>query len=186
MLRNFDFIDTSAIFVGTQSYDSEYYTIAKVNSDLKPYWIKYFSEKDSIAHAVIGVTATSDGGFMTYGIKGKKGDFLYIPYEYGSWAIKLDANGNTVSTKDPGSDAWEITVFPNPSAGDFKIEISGQSSDAKLLLFDIQGREVKRYTDLNTGTNTFIFDNLQTGTYIWKLLSKDKEIGEGKWVKVGL
>lgn len=184
--KNFDFIDTSAIFAGTQTYDSEYFTIAKVNSDLKPYWIKYFSEMDSAAHLINGVTATYDGGFIVYGFKGKKVEFTYLPYEFGSWALKLDTNGNTVSTYDPESNAWEITVFPNPSSGDFKIEISGHSSDTRLVLYDIQGREVKRYTDLHTGTNTFIFDNLQTGTYIWKLLSKDKEIGEGKWVKVGL
>lgn len=186
MLQNFDFLDTSSIYVGTQSYDSGFYTIAKVNSELKPYWIKYFSENDSIAHAITGVTATSDGGFIVYGIKGKKVEFTYLPFEYGSWAIKLDANGKTVSTKDSGSDAWEITIFPNPSAGDFKIDISGHSSDAKLLLFDIQGREVKRYTDLHTGTNTFVFDKLPQGTYIWKLLTKEKEIGDGKWVKFGL
>lgn len=182
--QNLDYIDTSEIYFGVQNSNLTYYSVGKVNSNLDPYWIKYFSLSDPDRHYVWSITATLDGGCIIVGAKGQ--DFENeIPNDLSAWAIKLDADGNTVSTKDPGSDAWEITVFPNPSSGDFKIDISGQSSDAKLLLFDIQGREVKRYTDLHTGTNTFIFDNLPQGTYIWKLLNKEKEIGNGKWVKLG-
>lgn len=181
--QNFDYIDTSEIYFGVQDKFLDYFAVAKVNSNLEPYWIKYYSVNDELAHYAWNIIATSDGGCV---VAGSKGSLYSNPLKRTAWAIKLDANGNTVSTKDPGSDAWEITVFPNPSSGDFKIDISGQSLDAKLLLFDIQGREVKRYTDLHTGTNTFIFDKLPQGTYIWKLLTQEKEIGDGKWVKLGL
>ncbi|HRQ30837.1 MAG TPA: hypothetical protein PLU49_12220, partial [Saprospiraceae bacterium] len=149
--KSFDFIDTSAIFMGTQFGDSGYYTLAKVNSNLRPYWIKYMSENDSIAHAVLGIEASSDGGLLVYGGKGEKVDYSYIPINAGSWILKLDENGNTVSTHDPVPGKWEITVFPNPSAGDFRIDIAGDTQDATLMLFDMQGRMMRHYEQLGQG-----------------------------------
>ncbi len=183
--QSFDYIDTTEIFFGVQNSNLTYYSVGKVNSNLDPYWIKYFSLSDSDRHYVWSLTATQDGGCVIVGAKGQ--DFENeIPKDLSAWAIKLDSDGNTVSTKDTGSNEWEITVFPNPSSGDFKIDIAGQPNDTQLVLYDIQGRVLKSYDHLPEGTNTFIFDDLPTGTYIWKLLTKEKEIGDGKWVKHGL
>ncbi len=182
--KSFDFIDTSAIFMGTQFGDSGYYTLAKVNSNLRPYWIKYMSENDTVAHAVLGILACSDSGFLIYGRKGKKVDYLYNPLGGGSWILKLDENGNTVSTADPVPGKWEITVFPNPSAGDFRIDIAGDTQDATLMLFDMQGRMMRLYEQLEQGQHTFDYSALPVGTYIWKLMHKGKALGEDRWVKV--
>ncbi len=182
--KSFDYIDTSAIYMGTQFGDSGYYTLAKVNSNLQPYWIRYMSENDTIAHAILGILACSDGGFLVYGIKGKKVDYSFIPIDAGSWILKLDENGNTVSTADPVPGKWEITVFPNPSAGDFRIDIAGDTQDATLMLFDMQGRMMMHYEQLEQGQHTFDFSDLPVGTYIWKLMHKGKALGEDRWVKV--
>ncbi len=181
--KSLDFIDTSTIYMGTQFGDSGYYTLAKVNSNLQPYWIRYMSENDTIAHAIMGLVACSDGGFLVYGIKGKKVDYP-IPVDYGTWILKLDENGNTVSTADPVPGKWEITVFPNPSAGEFRIDIAGDSQDATLMLFDMQGRMMRNYEQLGQGQHTFDFSDLPVGTYIWKLMHKGKALGEDRWVKV--
>ncbi len=154
--NHFDFIDTSSIFIGTQDFFYSYFTIAKVNSKLYPKWIKYMSVDDQYMNFLIFLTCLSDGGVI---ISGNKASYL-LKTKFNSWALKLDSDGNTVSTKDTGSKSWEITVFPNPSSGDFKIDIAGQPNDTKLVLYDIQGREVKRYKGLDVGTNTFFFDDL--------------------------
>jgi hypothetical protein len=142
------------------------------------------SENDTIAHAIMGLVACSDGGFLVYGIKGKKVDYSYIPVDYGTWILKLDENGNTVSTADPVPGKWEITVFPNPSTGDFRIDIAGDTQDATLMLFDMQGRMMRHYEQLGQGQHTFDFSALPVGTYIWKLTHKGKALGEDRWVKV--
>ncbi|HRQ30522.1 MAG TPA: T9SS type A sorting domain-containing protein, partial [Saprospiraceae bacterium] len=178
--QNFDFIDTSNIFFGTMSLFLDHYAVSKVNSNLDPYWVKFFSKGDNIDHVIWTISATSDGGCIVSGGKGKytywNGNFTGTP-----WAIKLDENGNTVSTHDPVPGKWEITVFPNPSAGDFRIDIAGDTQDATLMLFDMQGRMLRHYEQLGQGQHTFDFSDLPVGTYIWKLMHKGKALGEDRW-----
>ena len=181
--RDFDYIDTSNIYVSSRHRYFDYNTIAKVNSELEPYWIKYYSEGDTLGHYLSSIKATSDGGCILTGASGPRyGDFIIIN-DYGSWMKKFDSDGNTVSTLDPNNNTWSITVFPNPSPGEFKIDIDGVSNRTKLKLFDIQGREVKNYGNLTQGTNNLNMYDVSSGMYIWNLEKEGKVIGTGKWVK---
>ncbi len=183
IVQNFDLIDTSNIFYGTMDMFFDHYAVSKVNSNLDPYWIKYFSTGDDKHHYVWSIMATVDGGCI---VSGGKGIFSLsdLSFTGSPWAIKLDENGNTVSTADPVPGKWEITVFPNPSAGEFRIDIAGDSQDATLMLFDMQGRMMRNYEQLGQGQHTFDFSDLPVGTYIWKLMHKGKALGEDRWVKV--
>ncbi|MDV7401217.1 hypothetical protein RZS08_57910, partial [Arthrospira platensis SPKY1] len=69
-IQNFDFIDTSQIFFGAFSMWVEYFGVSKVNSNMEPYWLKYFSRDDDVQHVVWSVVATSDGGCVMTGGKG--------------------------------------------------------------------------------------------------------------------
>ncbi len=70
-----------------------------------------------------------------------------------------------------------MTVFPNPSKGDFTVEISSskQIKQANVQLTDLTGKVIStRSITLEEGNNQILFDGmeLQMGTYIVKLLSE--------------
>ena len=181
--QNLDWIDTSAIFIAQHDILKFYFTVAKVNSDLEPYWIKYFGKNDTITNFGWSVIATSDGGCVLAGGIAENSWPGSITNLLTGWLLKLDSEGNHVSTTDTPNSNWEITVFPNPSSGDFRIDLTGVSGESELRLYDLQGREIRKYDHLNEGENDFDFSYLSSGMYIWKLMCKGEEIGNGKWVK---
>ncbi len=185
--KNYDYKDTSVIFVGNyEAYYSRHFTIAKLNSNLDPYWIKYYSEEDSIFHYLFSITSTNDGGFILTGGIGNIEDIVppdFVPKNLRAWVKKYDTDGNSVTTEEISKELWEITVFPNPSHGDFKITIIGDSKNVVLRMYDMQGRIVKTFNNLNSGTNYVDFQKLSPAIYIWKLENAGIEIGYGKWVK---
>jgi hypothetical protein len=180
--RAFDYIDTSAIYIGAQDIWYKNHTLAKVNSKLEPIWIKYLSMDDTLGHLVWTMKATNDGGCILVGSQGKyrKGN---LPKGRGAWMKKFDSNGNSVGIQENHEKSWEITVFPNPSQGEFIIEIDGNAQKTNLQLFDMQGRKVKDFNNLVLGKNHLNMYNLFQGMYIWKLEKNGKIIGDGKWFK---
>ncbi len=106
-----------------------------------------------------------------------------LPKGLGAWMKKFDADGNSVSTQDIPKSLWEITLFPNPSQGDFKIAIDGNAQKTMLQLYDMQGRKVKSFSNLVEGINYINMYNVPKGIYLWKLEKEGRIIGDGKWVK---
>ncbi len=181
--RSLDYIDTSNIFVASQEYHFNYYTLSKVNSKLTPYWIKYCSVDDTLGHTLFSMKATLDGGCLVAGGKGNKEYEFARPGLIGSWMQKFDSDGNTVSTTELAPNAWSITVYPNPSSGEFSINIEGKAQNTKLELYDMQGRVVKRFTGLIQGKNRLDMYDIPHGIYVWQLSRAGKILGTGKWVK---
>ncbi len=179
--RNFDFIDTSTIYAGCQDGYFKYYILSKFNSNLHPYWIKYFGD-DGKGRMLWNTTATSDGGVILSGSKGKYREYL-LPEKQGAWIQKFDSDGNTVSTTELTPNAWSITVYPNPSQGAFIINIEGKAQNVKLELYDMQGRVAKKFTGLIQGKNRLDMYDIPHGIYVWQLKRAGKILGTGKWVK---
>ena len=179
--RNFDYIDTSIIYAGCQEGNFKNFTLAKFNSNLNAYWIKYFGD-DGKGRMLWNITATSDGGVILSGSKGKYREYL-LPENQGAWMQKFDSDGNTVSTIEPTSNAWSITVYPNPSSGEFSINIESKAQNTKLELYDIQGKIVKRFPSLIQGKNRLYMYDIPHGIYVWQLSRAGKILGTGKWVK---
>jgi len=130
---------------------------------------EYYYKKDNRAEKIDFVEEISDNNLELY--------------EYGSWMKKFDADGNSVGTSDIPKSSWEITVYPNPSQGDFKVDIGGNARDTRLKLFDMQGKLVKTYDNLLSGINRLNLQNLSQGMYVWKMEKDGKILGSGKWVK---
>ena len=127
-------------------------------------------------------TATSDGGVILSGSKGKYREYL-LPENQGAWMQKFDSDGNTVSTTELTPNAWSITVYPNPSQGEFSINIEGKAQNAKLELYDMQGRVAKKFSSLIQGKNRLDMYDIPQGIYVWQLSRAGKILGTGKWVK---
>ncbi|MEZ4908891.1 MAG: T9SS type A sorting domain-containing protein [Saprospiraceae bacterium] len=181
--QNYDWIDTNSIFVGQQDLMTFYLTIARVNSKLDPFWIKYIGRNDTIFNYGWSVIATSDGGCVLTGGVGEALSPGYIQGLLSGWLLKLDSEGNHISSTTMPNNNWEITVFPNPSIGDFRIDLGGEIGGSELHLYDLQGRELEKYKNLSEGENDFDFSELVSGVYIWNLMRKGEVIGKGKWVK---
>lgn len=70
-----------------------------------------------------------------------------------------------------------ITVYPNPTAGTFNIDLANVKEAADLQLFDAQGRLINTHT-LSNGKNT-ITEDISSGTYLL-LINVDGEFSAHK------
>ncbi len=181
--RNFDWIDSSSIFIGAHEVSyGKYFVLANFNSNIRLNWIKYYGTGSKHGYIPYSILATQDGGCVVAGLRGKPKKYQ-VPENRKAWMMKFDAEGNTVSTDDFEKSDWSITVYPNPSSGDFKLYVEGSHKSAKLHISDMQGRQIKAITDIKQGDNSFNFSNFPKGMYIWTLEDKGGVIGSGKWVK---
>jgi hypothetical protein len=78
----------------------------------------------------------------------------------------------------------KVEFFPNPFHDETTIEIhSLQPLDkTTLLVFDISGKKVAEFTISEGTTHTIKVNHLAAGTYVWSLLSGEKELTQGKWI----
>lgn len=80
------------------------------------------------------------------------------------------AGPNCVLSVDQFNKNKAINVFPNPSKGNFNIQIKDFSGNVNISIFDINGREVYSLKNDNfDGQKTIQTGKLQTGLYILKL-----------------
>lgn len=181
--KGIDWVDTSAIFVGANNVlGGRFYSLAQFDSNLNPKWIKYMGLDDGLSYTFYTLLATKDGGCVLFGLRE---EYTGIPVFINpkAYAIKFDADGNTVSTQEPNAQAWSATVFPNPSPGYFKLKIEGRASESTLQIVDMAGRKVAEYAKLEKGENRFDLSYLSAGIYVWQLMHRGELIGSGKWVK---
>ena len=83
-------------------------------------------------------------------------------------AIIADVNN---FTKD-----WKVNLFPNPSSGQFTVELDGIFGDVELSIIDIAGKQIRtwNYSSIATGWKTTInASELAKGIYILKVKSDD-------------
>ena len=76
-----------------------------------------------------------------------------------------------------------VLIFPNPSNNSFIIEFDNKPTDKYTLhLFDIQGRLVRKITDIQTDRLEIERKNLKSGTYFFQLLAAEQVIATKKIV----
>ncbi len=99
--------------------------------------------------------------------------------------VQVDNNGEDkiygpVSVSCAGSRNG-MMVFPNPSKGEFTVEISSDdnNSQAEIRILDLAGKTVTtRVVDIEAGNNQVMFNEteLQRGSYIVRLISGNNEM----------
>ncbi len=173
-----DHIYTGGFYRDTQSS----FCISKYDSDLNLLWRKFIKYKDKDKYYMVSMEATSDSCIVVGGNRkeynSETGERIYKPF-----IMKISPNGSTVSTEDIEKTDWAITVYPNPSQGDFKLYVEGTHKSAKLHISDMQGRQIKVINTIKQGENYFNFSDIPQGMYVWTLENKTGVIGSGKWVK---
>lgn len=89
---------------------------------------------------------------------------------------RLFAIDNPLSTEDFGLDNFKL--YPNPNAGNFNIEFTSQTStDIKIAVYDIQGRQIldKNYPNTGTFSQNLQLNNVQSGVYLVNINDGDKK-----------
>ncbi len=76
----------------------------------------------------------------------------------------------------------KVEVYPNPfkDITTFEIKSENYKLPYKLEVFDMLGKKVRSIDNINSNTFNFSSDDLESGIYLYKVLSFDKEIGKGK------
>ena len=78
----------------------------------------------------------------------------------------------------------EVKVFPNPMSEHLTVILPPSVSKAKIVFYDLLGREIKRKDDIETHTVHIERENLKRGMYIYKIEDQRGYIKTGKiWVE---
>ncbi|MBK7174831.1 MAG: T9SS type A sorting domain-containing protein [Bacteroidales bacterium] len=128
------------------------------------------------------IIATSDGGAL---ITGNRYDYHYPDIKkYHIFALKVNSEG--LITEIPEDASWQISdaiVCPNPGNEYFDAIVGIQHPTSTLYVYDMNGKLVFK-NKLNQVTSRIKTGSLPYGTYLYKFVSKNKVIGNGKWIKM--
>ena len=99
----------------------------------------------------------------------------------GAYLIGIDEEGvEGIISVDEEKPLSPMTVYPNPSTGDFNIQLDSYSSDDyQLVVFDISGRIVlNEVVSINEGYNKFEInlESVPNGAYYLVLTSSDRRM----------
>lgn len=97
------------------------------------------------------------------------GDFRYMAFDAFTW---VKDTGIVLSTDELKKSKNNLSVFPNPTTGQFSIETS---EDSKAQLYDQSGKILKDF-ELTKGINRENIAELPSGTYLLKTSSESKKI----------
>lgn len=99
-----------------------------------------------------------------------------------SWFTLAVPPDTTSGIHNPASNTPEISVYPNPSNGNFIIQWPLSSSPVSLRIFDAQGKKVLDITALNASPVTVRLP--KTGVYILEAISAGRMPGHQKIIVV--
>lgn len=77
---------------------------------------------------------------------------------------------------------YEISVFPNPSAGAYNVQFGDTVNRVQVSLYGIDGRFISRRTE-NSGNFNFDISNLEAGIYMLDLFIDEKYVYRSELVK---
>ncbi|MBS1741252.1 MAG: T9SS type A sorting domain-containing protein, partial [Bacteroidetes bacterium] len=127
------------------------------------------------------ILATPDGGCMiTAGIY----DYVNSPnMQHDIYIIKLDANGGITSVNNltPQPDK-SVSLYPVPAQHQLFVSFSG-SGHFDLQLYDMAGKMVGSYPNLDKQTRSLDISTLASGSYFYTVKHSNGSTETGKWIK---
>ncbi len=98
---------------------------------------------------------------------------LYIDTILGYFApracVALGLDCWSSSTKDISDANVNLKMSPNPATSDISITVSDETPIRSYSVFDISGRAVRNYSNVNTSTVTLKRESLQNGLYLVRM-----------------
>jgi hypothetical protein len=118
-------------------------------------------------------------------IAGEFFDNLAVPFNchFDPFVLKVNSEGLIVNTQSNELPlAQEAIVFPNPGSDYLQVKLAVQHKTATLQLFDLNGRMVHT-EEIRGDMQRVQTATLPAGIYPYRISTKDRVIGSGKWVK---
>jgi hypothetical protein len=179
----FDISPDSSIYLATNEAPftgSLSFSVGKFDMQLNLLWQMKFESLGQYRYSFWGMEATNDNGIVLYGKRWNWSGSISAAY-----IIKFDSKGNLTWTNNIDKQEFATTIsYPNPSSGIMNIDLDNFNGKANLSIYDSVGRRVFRQDQITSGQSTFDLSDLPSGMYIYKLHQGNKEISNGKWVKM--
>ncbi len=181
-----DFIDTNKIYVaGTHNFCRSspfcpvhsWFSLNQMDTSLNINWQHFYGGDAN--YTLYGIRATSDGGCLLFG---SRYNLNASTPERDIYAFKVNADGLIFSTGIISPKFHEAILYPTPGSDQLVIESNPQISGAEFVMTSMNGVNVIS-TIINSGKMTIKTHTLNTGTYIWRIINKNKVVESGKWVK---
>lgn len=146
-------------------------------------WMKQFdnfSGPNNYFEGLYGIETSFDGGYIACG------DVAYKP-KSDAWVVKTDSSGCDLASCMPSGindffdNSTGINCYPNPSNGNFLIELTNNNSlsDYEILITDILGRQI---SSIMPTSNKIPIKDLKAGIYLIELRSKGLKLTSRKVV----
>jgi hypothetical protein len=86
-----------------------------------------------------------------------------------------------VSVENITAQRLDISLFPNPNNGTFKLQVDSEIENGELILFNSLGQKVHEQKIVQ-GENNIKTNFLAIGLYNYVILENKKQVGNGKIV----
>ena len=111
------------------------FALAKFDINLNKIWEIRYGNTTLYRFSLWGMEATHDNGVLIYGRRTRLSDNKPTGY-----LVKFNSEGNIVWTQNVPKDLQWIKTYPNPTVGEFTIELQDFSGKAEVRIFDTMGR----------------------------------------------
>jgi hypothetical protein len=80
--------------------------------------------------------------------------------------------------------AGKVTVYPNPTSGQFTIQLTGISSQWSVEVYNVLGEKVYSQAGITNATSNINLGNQPNGIYLYRVISNENSsmVGQGKIV----
>lgn len=170
-----DYTNGDSVFKAQRTEYGEYFS-SNWNTYLPCTTNTYYGYIQGLGQIYNGQSTSFDGG-------GSSGQFLNLIYAHkGSGKVYGHPSYFTVGVYEASDDNSPL-LFPNPTTGDFSIQLSrySEKENRQLRVFNAAGQLLKQ-TALKQEFNTIKNDGMAKGAYYWQISSEELIIGKGKLV----
>ena len=138
--------------------------IAQLDNEMNINWEQYYG--GDAYYIMHGVLATEDGGCLVYG---RRHDFINNPGVIELYVMKVDENGDVISSNSIPLGREEFTIFPNPFHNELYLKSESIVELSKVKIYDIAGRIMLTATNFSSRLDT---STLPVGAFV--LVVEDK------------
>jgi hypothetical protein len=159
--------------------DPTTFFLASLDANLNLKWVKFFG--GDYFYRLLGICATTDGGCLMGGGVSYNSNM----YESDVFLLKVDSSGIITSNNDfKGGFNWNFSIYPNPSQDYFILDYENLFEKCSFEILDQLGRQVI-IKNLNiTGKQLVEITKLIHGTYYYRIISGNKVLGSGMYLKI--
>lgn len=157
------------------------FLLAKFDSEINKQWVKHYG--GDAYYFMTYVHATQDGGCLMIG---SKHDFENNPGIAQLYVLKVDEDGDIITSTTIPFVETKLTVFPNPTSDELMVELSAKQTQVNknVGLYDLLGRKMLE-KQMDGDKVVLDVSNLASTTYFLVVKDEDgKVIAKEEVVKI--